>query len=153
MKKIILLLALIMLSVSTSFGQISDKDAVIQTINTFFDGMRKADTVTMRSAIANNMVLQSVGTNKDGATRLITEDISGFLKSVAKPHAQIYDERVVFKDINIDGALASVWAPYKFYLGSQFSHCGVDVFQLVKTNGKWKIIYIVDTRRKDNCPE
>jgi hypothetical protein len=49
--------------------------------------------------------------------------------------------------------MASVWAPYKFYLGDKFSHCGVDVFQLMKTGDGWKIIYIVDTRRKGDCVE
>jgi hypothetical protein len=51
----------------------------------------------------------------------------------------------------IDGNLASVWTDYKFYIGEKFSHCGVNSFQLFKGDDGWKIIYIIDTRRKDNC--
>ena len=54
-------------------------------------------------------------------------------------------------DIKIDGNLASVWTPYEFYLDNNFSHCGVNSFQLFNNNGNWEIIYIVDTRKKLGC--
>lgn len=44
-----------------------------------------------------------------------------------------------------------VWAPYQFYYKGKFSHCGADSFQLVRINGKWKIQYLVDTRRSQGC--
>ena len=47
--------------------------------------------------------------------------------------------------------MANAWAPYEFYINSEFSHCGINSFQLIKIEGNWKIIYIIDTRRKDNC--
>lgn len=54
-------------------------------------------------------------------------------------------------NILIDGNLASVWTDYKFYIDDQFSHCGVNSFQLFKGKDGWKVIYIIDTRRKENC--
>jgi len=57
----------------------------------------------------------------------------------------------VFAKILIDSQLASVWTDYKFYIGDKFSHCGVNSFQLVKLNDGWKIVYIIDTRRKEGC--
>jgi hypothetical protein len=63
----------------------------------------------------------------------------------------VYDERISFDLVKIDGELASVWTPYKFYAGEKFSHCGVDSYQLVKLNGEWKIQYLIDTRRKQGC--
>jgi hypothetical protein len=59
--------------------------------------------------------------------------------------------RSVFSTVKIDSDLAMVWAPYKFYVGEKFSHCGVDCFQLVKLNGQWKIQYLIDTRRRQGC--
>ena len=118
-----------------------------------FDAVRKSDSTLLRSTFAKDMVLHSVGNAKDGSTALLTESADEFVKSVGTPHKGVYDERITFGDIKIDGDLASVWAPYKFYLDDKFSHCGVDVFQLMKTAAGWKIIYIVDTRRKDNCIE
>lgn len=152
MKKLTYITAILCLFAIPAFSQ-TDEANIKQTITTFFDGMRKADTTMMRSAIAKDMVLQSVANKKDGTTALVTESMADFMASVAKPHKDIYDERVTFNDIRIDADLAMVWAPYKFYVGQTYSHCGVDVFQLIKTAQGWKIIYIVDTRRKDKCVE
>lgn len=151
MKKISLALLLSFLA-TTAFCQTDEAD-IKKTINTMFDGMRKADTALLASTFAKGMVLQSIGTQKDGSPVLETENAADFVKSVGRPHKEIYDERVTFNDIRIDGPLAMVWAPYKFYVGQTFSHCGVDVFQLMKTAQGWKVIYIVDTRRKDKCME
>ena len=118
-----------------------------------FDGMRKGDTALLRTVFAKDMILQSVSSKPDGQTVLTTEKADAFVTAIGTPHKEVYNEQVTFNDIKIDGDLASVWAPYKFYLGKQFSHCGVDVFQLLRTKSGWKIIYIADTRRKDNCPE
>jgi hypothetical protein len=63
------------------------------------------------------------------------------------------DERLASMDIKIDGELATVWTPYVFYLQGQKNHCGVNAFTLVKLNGTWQIQGIIDTRRKDNCPD
>lgn len=149
----ILLTSILMLGVVSVYCQQTETAAIKQMVNTLFDAMRRGDTVLMRSVFSNNMVLQSVSTSKEGKATLSTDKANDFLKAVGTPHTSIYDERITFGDIKIDGDLASVWAPYKFYLGDKFSHCGVDVFQLMKTVTGWKIIYIVDTRRKDNCVE
>jgi hypothetical protein len=136
---------------STAYCQQTETDAVKKCINTLFDGMRKGDSTMLKSVFAKDMILQSIGTGKDGKAVLSNESGDAFAKAVGTPHTGIYDERITFNDVKIDGALASVWAPYKFYLVDKFSHCGVDVFELMKTDTGWKIIYIVDTRRKDAC--
>ena len=50
-------------------------------------------------------------------------------------------------------ASATIWAEYDFYLGDQFSHCGVDVMWLAKLATGWKIIALSDTRRREGCPK
>ena len=152
MKKLFILTIAIFLT-ATAFAQQAETDAVKKTITTMFDAMRKGDSTMLRSAFAKGLVLQSVGTKKDGSTVLSTENPDNFVKLVGTPHKEVYDERITYGDIKVDGPLASVWTPYKFYLGDKFSHCGVNFFQLMKTTEGWKIIYIVDTRRKDNCVE
>lgn len=42
-------------------------------------------------------------------------------------------------EVKIQGPIAMVWYPYDFYLDGKWSHCGVDVFTLVQTNGTWRI--------------
>jgi hypothetical protein len=125
--------------------------AIKQTINNLFDGMRKSDTSLIRSAFAENAIMQSVNKNHEGKISIQSELLDSFIYFIAKPHSLIYDERITFDLIKVDRELAIAWTPYKFYLGDKFSHCGVDSYQMVKIRGVWKIQYLIDTRRKENC--
>ena len=125
--------------------------AIKQTVISFFDGMRRGDSTLVRRTLAPAAVFHGFGGKPGQAPTLEIENINGFLKSVATPHAQVWDERVQFERVLIDANLASVWAPYEFYLGSKFSHCGYDSFQLVKLADGWKIAHVIDTRRKEKC--
>lgn len=153
MKKLILILFIIGASCSFALAQQAATDAVKLTVNNMFKAMRTGDSTLLRSTFAKGVVFHSVENKKDGSTALAVENADDFIKTVGTPHKGVWDERIVIADLKIDGDLASVWAPYKFYLDDKFSHCGVDVFQLMKTAAGWKIIYIVDTRRKYNCIE
>ena len=55
--------------------------------------------------------------------------------------------------INTDGNIASVWAPYEFYIDDVFSHCGTNLFFLVKNSEKWKIVHYGYTIDKTNCSD
>lgn len=147
--RVLTLLATLFLSVSL-FAQ-NEEDAVKHTVNLLFDGMRKSDGAMIRDAFASGGILQTVIATKDKKTVVRTESIDTFAMQVSAPHKELYDERIVFETIKIDGDLAIVWAPYQFYLDDKFSHCGIDSFQLVKINGVWKIQYLIDTRKRDGC--
>ena len=139
------------LLVSLSASAQTEEDKVKAPILALFDGMRKSDSAMIRAAFAPTAVLQTVAKNKEGVVSVRTDAVNDFVQSVAKPHTDIYDERITFETIKIDADLATVWTPYKFYVGEKFSHCGVNAFQLVRINGEWKIQYIIDTRRREGC--
>ena len=137
-------------------GQLSVKaqtaeDSVKAVINLMFDGMKNADAALMQKAFADSAILQTISRNKEGKTLVRTDEVNEFLAFVAKQKKGAADEQISFESIRIDGPLASAWTPYKFYYNGQFSHCGVNSFQLVRLNGEWKIQYLIDTRRKTGC--
>jgi hypothetical protein len=74
-----------------------------------------------------------------------------FAESVAKLPKGAADERIKFETVKVDGAMAIAWTPYQFYYNGNFSHCGVNMFQLIRMDGQWKINFLIDTRRKENC--
>ena len=124
------------------------------TINRMFEGMSSFDSSMVRSTFTTDFTLQSIIKNNEGNTLIKTEPGQSFLNIIGtKTPGLKYDERLLSYDINIDDDMAVVWTPYSFYLNDTFSHCGVNVFTLVKLNGVWKIMGIVDTRRKNNCVE
>jgi hypothetical protein len=88
------------------------------------------------------------------STEVKSNPVADFVKRIAEtPVDTQLDERILDYHIQIDGNLASVWTPYRFYVNENFSHCGVNSFQLVKMKEGWKIVYIIDTRRKEPCTE
>ncbi|MBV7530153.1 nuclear transport factor 2 family protein [Chitinophaga sp. sic0106] len=129
-----------------SFAQ-SQEDAVKAGVNKLFTAMRNADSAKLISCFTETAVMQTI--TKSNTVRAVS--VSEFAGSIARLPANAADERISFSQIHIDGTLASVWTPYRFYFKGQFSHCGVNSFQLINENGTWKIQYIIDTRRKDDC--
>lgn len=138
---------LVILVVCFAQNVIAQEADVKKTIQIFFEGMQKGDTLKIKS-VCKDMVLQSVGESTKGNT-LTTENTADFLKSIASiPNDIKIEERLLDYKIQIDGSLAHAWTPYEFYVNGKLSHKGVNSFQLFKDNGTWKIIYIADTRRK-----
>ena len=73
------------------------------------------------------------------------------MQSFAKfPKELQFEERLLDYKIQIDGTMAHVWTPYEFYVNGSFSHSGVNSFTLFSENNQWKIVHLIDTRRKNN---
>lgn len=113
--------------------------------------MKNSDTVLLKTCFTETAVLQTFGRSKEGKAIVSTQTVSDFAKMVASIPAGAADEQIVFKDLKIDGAMAAVWTPFKLYFNGKFYSCGVNSFQVARLNGEWKIQYILDTRRKNNC--
>ncbi|MHA4737618.1 nuclear transport factor 2 family protein [Dyadobacter sp. MSC1_007] len=128
-----------------------DPATVRQVVDRLFDGMRAGDSTMVRSVFTAQCEMTSVSVNARDSVLTHKGSIAAFVKAVGAPHAEKWDERIYDVKVSIDGPMAIVWAPYKFYLGEKFSHCGVNVFTLIQTKTGWKINGITDTRRKDNC--
>lgn len=127
------------------------EDSVKAVVKQLFDGMKNSDAAMIGAAFADSAILQSIGRDKEGKMVIENDKVEEFAKVISGLKKGAADEQIVFESIKIDGPLAIVWAPYKFYFNGQFSHCGVDSFQLVFINGQWKIQYLIDTRRKQPC--
>ena len=127
------------------------EDSVKAAVNKLFEGMKSSDAAILKSAFADSAILQTITKNKEGKIAIETGAVDNFASLVSKQPKGFLDEQIVFDLIKIDGPLAIVWTPYKFYFNGIFSHCGVNSFQLVKLNGEWKIQYLIDTRQKNGC--
>lgn len=143
MKKCIVLVLLLVSSLSKAQNQ-----EIQKTIETFFEGMHSRDTLKIKSVCANDLILQSI-IEMDTHNKIVNEKPKQFYKSITEiPKFMVFEEKILSYNINIDRTLAQVWTPYEFYLNDKLSHKGVNCFTLFKENDTWKIIYIIDTRRK-----
>jgi hypothetical protein len=122
----------------------SAQQAVMAPIDQMFDGMAKRDAATIKKPLLSggSMVLM-----RDGKpTQMTFED---FADRVGKPGTTKIEERIHDPLVRIDNDLAVVWAPFEFLVDGKVDHCGTDLFNLVRVDGKWIIASVADTGRKD----
>ena len=122
----------------------AEQQAVLAPITQLFDGMAKRDAAAIKRPLLSGgtMVLM-----RDGKpTQMTFED---FANRVGKPGTTQIQERIHDPLVRIDNDLAVVWAPFEFLVDGKVDHCGTDLFNLVRTDGKWVIASVADTGRKD----
>ena len=153
-KLLLLFLFCIGINVAKAQTANSEIEAIKKTVNTVFEGMKKCDSAMVKSVFAPGAVLQTIRNSKDGLSGTVTGDrLEPWLKAIAQAKAaeQVWDEKMNFDQILIDGNMAQVWGSYTFHIGTKFSHCGTDNMTLVKYPVGWKIVYLIDTSRKEGC--
>ncbi|MBV8052113.1 MAG: nuclear transport factor 2 family protein [Acidobacteriaceae bacterium] len=131
---------------SSLYAANAEQQAVLAPIAALFDGMAKRDAEAIRKPLltGGTMVLM-----RDGKATQMTFD--AFADQVGKPGATHIEERIHDPLVRIDHDLAVVWARFEFLVDGKVDHCGTDLFNLVRTDGKWLIASVADTGRKD-CP-
>lgn len=145
----------IILSFSLCFSAFSQQEEaeVEAVIKKMFDGMRAKDPEAIAAAFSKDAIMQTVIVKPEG-NEVGSNSVEDFVKRIAAASPDTHlDERILAYHIRVDDIMASVWTPYRFYVSGNFSHCGVNSFQLVKMAEGWKIVYIIDTRRKEPCEE
>ena len=150
MKRILILLTAAMF-ISTFIKAQSAEDSVKAVVNQLFAAMKGANAAMLKETFADSAVLQTIRRKQDGTFFVQDEKVSDFVEQIGKAKKDSLDERITFETVKIDGPLAIAWTPYKFYYAGNFSHCGVNSFQLVRINGRWKIQFLIDTRRRQGC--
>lgn len=58
----------------------------------------------------------------------------------SSPMNAVVTERGWSPEVRVSGGVAMVWYPYDLYLDGTWSHCGADVFSLVRHEGTWRIV-------------
>jgi hypothetical protein len=123
-----------------------EEQAVLAPIRAMFEGMSRRDAASIKEPLlpGGTMVLM-----RDGTPTQMTFD--AFADRVGRPGKAQIEERIHDPLIRIDNDLAMVWAPFEFLVDGKVDHCGTDLFNLVRKDGKWLIASVADTGRKD-CP-
>lgn len=151
MKNIILFLALL-LSIST-FGQSQQEEAEVKKVVTdFFEAFHQQDSVALRNLAHSTIKMQSIGKDREGKMKVSTSSYGDFLKSIAGiPSTTKFEEKLHSFNVQVNGPLAQVVTPYSFLVNDKLSHCGVNSFTMVKEADDWKIVYLIDTRKREGC--
>lgn len=143
MRKIVVLIVLF----TSSYSQAQNQE-IQKVVEKFFEAFHAKDTLKLQSLCDDTMILQSISENTKG-TKLSNERPQAFFKSIASIPAELkFQEKILSYAIQVDGSMAHAWTPYEFYLNGKLSHKGVNAFTLFKKDNSWKIVHLIDTRRK-----
>lgn len=122
----------------------SDEADVLAAVNKVFAAMAAHDPAQVKAVVEDDAVFINVRPGPDGVptTRRVTG--ADFAAAVARPD-EPWIERLIDPDVRVHNGLAIVWGTYDFRRAGQLSHCGKEVFTLVKRTDGWKVVHVADT--------
>ncbi len=149
MKLITLTITLIILS-ATAFGQKDDAKDALAVVNKLFDEMAAANAAGILATGTAENQLVAIQRTKEGR-KISVINGEQFTKFFTKPGAVkevMYDPKV-----EVSGDWAMVWGRYVFFANGKLSHCGINQFNMVRTDAGWKIANGASTIDPGDCTD
>lgn len=127
-----------------------EEAAATATVQRFFDAMAAQDAAALADVTLPAGVFTSIRPAPGGGTKINRILVEDFIKNLRPGlHEAMWSPKVVLRGT----LMATVTAPYEFKLDGKTTHCGIDVFDLAKVDGQWKIASAVWTAEPDACAE
>ncbi|MBI4622079.1 MAG: nuclear transport factor 2 family protein [Verrucomicrobia bacterium] len=124
-------------SATATGANAGERKSVLDVVQRFFDTMAAKDVDGARAVLLPDGQYYAVRDDPGGFVlrrRTHEEYLAGLATGKDRPLERMWDATVMVHD-----RIAMVWTPYDFHRNGKFSHSGIDVFTLVKTDGGWKI--------------
>ena len=146
--RILAILIVAVLAGATAQAQpAAEREAVLKVVQAFFDTMAAQDVEGARK------ILQPQGRFHAMRMRDGKPDVRAFSNEEyfadLKASKRAMRERMWNPEVRISGLIAAVWTPYDFWIDGKLSHCGIDAFDLIKTEEGWKLAggaYTIETK-------
>ena len=115
----------------------TDRDQVIAAVQGFFDSMATRDPQLAARVLTPEGRFYSTR-EQDGKPVVRSQTFEAFIAGLPKGTSKQL-ERMWDPEVKIHGPIATLWTRYDFHTDGKFSHCGIDAFDLVKTEEGWKL--------------
>jgi len=133
---------------AASQREIEDREAALVSVRALLQALGTRDLDRIEALHLPQALTVVVQAGADYPTVRALPDVLDAIGGVTVPMV----ERIWDPEVRVSGDLASVWAPYDFYIGGAFSHCGEDAFHLVRVAGAWRIAAVSYTiARPPDC--
>jgi Putative lumazine-binding len=130
---------------------VKDRKEILNLTQQFFDGLETKDSVLLNAICLPGAYHYYVVETKD-SNLIAARPHTRFIQSLGA-NKKIVKER--FRStgvtIHIHKSIATLWGPYDLWVDEKFSHCGVDVFTLLKTKDGWKIAVVAFSVEPEEC--
>lgn len=127
----------------TSGAQSADADtkAAIATADSVLVALSSNDLVTLKRLLIDSAIVGSTGV-RNGGERVRIGSFSPYLSQSGPAE---FTERGFGSTARVQDRVAMVWVPYDLYVGKTWSHCGVDLFTLVRSGSGWRVASLIYT--------
>ncbi len=130
----------------------SEEAAILAVIDNFMHAVTKGDEALMASTRRAGTTTTVERPAEAGGTMIVRRDFKPAEAGSAGAGTGPVRERYWDPVVHVRGGIAVVWTPYEFWRDGRTSHCGVDVFELVREQGTWRIGHVMYTVEPDACP-
>jgi hypothetical protein len=130
---------------------------VLAVVQTLLDGWREADPAKLETALHKDFREVTLHL-QDGVWDFAVVDRAKLIGTMSKISKGAWDDQLIDPQVHVDGPIAVVWSRYKFTVrytedgvAHAPSHCGIETFQLYRTDARWQIVNFADTH-SSVCP-
>lgn len=132
-------LTLLLTSAVRAQARTGDEAAALAVADSSLAAISRSDFVGFTDLMLDSAVTFSAGMrNGEYRVQFTTRAGQRAMRTTAR-----FTERGYNPTVMVSGPVAMVWLPYDFYQDGKWSHCGVDVFTLLKTEAGWRIATLV----------
>jgi len=151
-KDAVTLAAIALIAATTPTPAVAQGDAgPMAAVEQIFEGMRTANPGMVREVFAPDARF-AVLDRRDGPARLAVQGVDGWIAAIGESGGQ-WNEQIYDVVVHIDRDMASIWAPYTFYLDGGLRHCGINSIELLRGADGWRVTQLSDTRQTEDCPD
>jgi hypothetical protein len=115
--------------------------AAIAVADSVLVALSSGDNATLKRLTLDSAIVGGAGV-RNGVERL---SMGSWARFTSRTGPSDFTERGFGATARVQDRVAQVWVPYDLYVGKTWSHCGVDAFTLVKTDGRWRVASLMYT--------
>ena len=150
----VMLSALLFLAATPAAAQHADESdsaAVLATVDRLFGALASKDRAALLAAVVPDGRATAASTDAAGTRRVVSSDWPAFADRLVAVPGRL-SERLIDPHVHVEGDIAMIWSRYEFERDGAFSHCGVDHFDLVRMDGRWRVLNLTWTQQTSGCP-
>jgi Putative lumazine-binding len=118
-----------------------DQRAVIAVADSVLVALSSGDQATLKRLTLDSAIVGGAGL-RNGVERM---SMGSWARFTSRGGPSDFIERGFSATARVQDRVAQVWVPYDLYIGKTWSHCGVDAFTLIKSEGRWRIASLIYT--------
>jgi hypothetical protein len=132
--------------------QPGEEAAVLEATDRYFKAISEKDTAAQAAMQTSDGMTYQWRPDSDGGMRITSRPISYWIDP-SRDDGRAIRERYWSPSVMIRGGIAVVWAPYELWIDGKTNHCGIDVLDFVKVDGKWLVANMMWTVEPGACTE